>query len=50
MNLLFSEHLDLYAQGICEISMHQDHYPLHRAVIENDLHLVQKIIVGERYY
>lgn len=44
----FSEHLDLHAQGIAEISTHEDCYPLHRAVIENNLQLVQRIVVGQR--
>ena len=44
----FAERLDLHAQGIGEISRHKDHYPLHRAVIENNLQLVHRILVGER--
>lgn len=48
MAVLFAEHLDLYAHGICEISAVPDHYPLHKAVIDNDLPLVQRISVGER--
>ena len=47
--ILFAEHLDLYAHGICEIATISDHYPLHKAVIDNDLPLVQRISVGERY-
>ena len=46
---LFREHLDLYAQGICEISMHPENYPLHRAVFENDLPLIRRLCVGERF-
>lgn len=44
----FAEHLDLYAQGIAEMSAHKDHHPLHRAVFDNNLQLVQRIVVGER--
>jgi len=47
---LFCEHLDLYAQGILEISTSPEHYPLHKAVFENNLPVIRRVAVGERYF
>ncbi len=46
---LFAEHLDLYPQGIAEISTSPEHYPLHQAVFDNNLPLIRRICVGERF-
>jgi hypothetical protein len=48
MGVLLGERLDLYAQGFCEISLWSEHYPLHRAVFENNLPAIRRICVGER--
>ena len=43
-----SERLDLYAQGYCEISLYSEHYPVHKAIFENNLPIIRRICVGER--
>ena len=48
MKLLFSEHLDLFVQGIYEISTIPEHYPIHKAIIENDVELLQNILDDKR--
>jgi len=45
---LLKEHLDLYTQGISEISIHKENYPLHKAVFDNDLPTIRRLCVGER--
>jgi len=48
MTDLFTERLDLYSQGICEITICSEHYPIHKAVFENNLVAIRRINTGER--
>jgi hypothetical protein len=48
MMKLFSEHLDLFSQGISEVSKQSCNYFLHKAVINNNLSLIQQLCSGKR--
>jgi len=48
MMQLFGEHLDLYCQGVSEISKKPCNYFLHKAVIDNNLSLLQQLCAGKR--
>lgn len=45
---LFSERLDLYCQGALEVSKQPSNYPLHKAVMDNSLSLIQQLCAGQR--
>lgn len=44
----FEERLDLFCQGISVVSKNPLNYPLHKAIIENNLALIQQICSGTR--
>eukprot|EP00826_Nyctotherus_ovalis_P061932 TRINITY_DN8873_c0_g1_i6.p1 TRINITY_DN8873_c0_g1~~TRINITY_DN8873_c0_g1_i6.p1 ORF type:complete len:226 (+),score=48.98 TRINITY_DN8873_c0_g1_i6:120-797(+) len=50
MQQLFRERLNLYAQGLYEISKQPCNYFLHKAVIDNNLSLLQQLCAGQRYF
>lgn len=50
MGRLLREHLDLYNQGISEVSIHPANYLLHKAVFENNLPLIRRLCAGERLF
>lgn len=50
MQQLFRERLSLYTQGLREVSKQPCNYYLHKAVIDNNLSLLQQLCAGQRYF
>jgi len=45
---LFKERLDLYCQGVLEVSKQSCDYYLHKAIIDNKFSLMQQLCAGQR--